>query len=99
MHAVLFAHVVERADVRVVQAADGLGFALEAFPALRVVCEVFGKDLDGYRAVQTSVGGSIHLAHTTCANLRRDFVWAKSGSFRERHTAPRYVLSYSRRAG
>ena len=41
VNAVLFSDVVERADVRVVQAAGGGGFAFEAFPALGGVGEVF----------------------------------------------------------
>ena len=68
--------------MRVVQAADGLGFTLEAFPALGVVGQVFGKDLDGDGAVETGIPCPVHLSHTACANLRLDFVWAESGSCR-----------------
>ena len=82
MNPVLFAYIVERADVRVVQAADGLGFTLESFPALRIVGEVFREILDGYGAVEACVRSAIHLSHTVGANLRLDFVWAESGSFR-----------------
>ena len=44
---VLLTHIVERADVRVVQATDGIGLALEAFPALRVGGEMLGEDFGG----------------------------------------------------
>ena len=59
--------------MRVVQAADGTGFTLEAFPALGIICEVFGQDLDGNRAVQTGVGGTIHFSHTARTQLIADF--------------------------
>jgi len=37
------AHVVERADVRMAQAGDGLGFALEALADLRAAGKVLWK--------------------------------------------------------
>ena len=85
---VLFADVVERADVRVVQAADGPCFTLEAFPALRIGGQVFGKDFDGNRAVQPGVGCTIHLTHTTGTELVGDFVWAQARTCSERHWLP-----------
>ena len=96
---VLFTDVVECADVRVVQAADSFGFALEPFTQISAVGKMFGKDLDGNGTVQTGVGGAIHLSHTARAQLIADLVRTESGSFRERHTAPRRVLSYPRKAG
>ncbi len=40
--AVLFTDVVERTDVRVVEAAGGTGLALEAFTALGVIGQMLG---------------------------------------------------------
>ena len=77
MCAVLFAHVVERADVRMVQAADGFGLTLEAFTALRVTGEMFRQDLDGDSAVEAGVYGAIHFAHTTGTDLVGDLVGAE----------------------
>ncbi len=73
---ILFAHVVERADVRVVQAADGFGFALEAFTQTGVAGELFGQDFDGDGAIQARVDGGVHLSHTARTELVGDFVWA-----------------------
>ena len=53
-------------------------FTLEAFTQVSVVGEVFGKDFDGYGAVQTGVGGAIHLSHTTGTELVGDFEEAES---------------------
>ena len=61
--------------MRVVQAADGFGFTLEAFPALRVGGEVFRQDFDGYSSVEARVGRTIHLSHTARTELVGDFVW------------------------
>ena len=72
--AVLFADVVQRADVRVVQAGDGLRFALEALLHLGVVGEVRRQDLDRDRAVQPRVGGLVDLAHAAGAEGAGDFV-------------------------
>ena len=91
MDAVLFANIEERADVRVVQAAHGTGFTLEAFPQMGVAGEMFGKDFDGDSAVQARVDGGVHFSHSAGANPVADFVWAQASSFRQRHSAPRYV--------
>ena len=48
-----------------VQTADGLGFTLEAFAALRIGREMFGQILEGNGAVQTAIRGTVNLAYTT----------------------------------
>ena len=78
--AVLPADVVECADVRVIQTADGPGLTLETFAALRVVGHVFGKDFDGNRTVQSGVDGPIHFSHTARAKFLADFVRTESGA-------------------
>ena len=74
MYAVLFAYVVERADMGMVETADGSGFSFEAFPARRVVSQFFGEDFDSYGAVQPRIGGRIHLSHATRTNLIADLI-------------------------
>ena len=74
VNAVLFADVVECADVRMVQAAHSFGFTLEAFTALRVGGQLFGKNFDGHRSVQTRIGCAIHLSHPTGTDLFGDLV-------------------------
>ena len=73
---VLLANIVERADVRVVMAADGTGFTLEASKQMRVAGEMFGKDFDGDSAVQERVDGGVHFSHTAGTKLVVDCVWA-----------------------
>ena len=60
---VLHPDVMERADVRMVQAGDDPGFPLEAFDALRVVRQVLGQRLDGDGAVQARIDRAIHFTH------------------------------------
>ena len=79
VNVIVIADVVERADVRMVQAGDDLGFALEAFPTGRIGREVFGKRLDGYGAVQARIDGAIHLAHAAGGDEGLDLVGAKGG--------------------
>ena len=52
---VLVADVVERANVRVVQAGDGLRLALEPLFQIRVRGDVLGEDLDGDGAIEAGV--------------------------------------------
>ena len=96
---VLFANIVERTDVRVVQAADGTGFSLEASTQMGVAGEMFWEDFDNDSAVQTRVDGGVHFSHTAGTELVADCVWTKASSFCERHTALRHFLSYACRAG
>ena len=59
----LFAEVVDRADVGVVEGGDGAGLALEARAAVRVGAQLGGQDLDGDRAIEARVPRLVHLAH------------------------------------
>jgi hypothetical protein len=43
---VLLTDVVERADVRMIQARDGARLALEPLAELAISCEVIGEDFD-----------------------------------------------------
>ena len=75
--AVMLAHVVERGDMGVVQCGDGPCFALQPF------AEMFRGDLDGYVAPQTGIAGAVHLAHSTGADRREDFVGTEFLASRE----------------
>ena len=88
VHAVLAPHVVERADVRVVQAGDGLGFALEPLLQLRVASDVRGQDFDGDRAVEAGVAGFVHLAHAASPEGGDDLIRTKPNAGGERHDPP-----------
>ena len=73
----LGAHVVELADVGMIERGNGPPFTLEAFPRLRLVRAMEGKDLDRDHTVEASVTSAVHLAHSTRAHLGHDLVWTK----------------------
>jgi hypothetical protein len=60
--AILVPDVVERADVRVVQAGNG-ALWLEALPQLESIGETVGPDLDGHDAIEPCVPGTVNFAH------------------------------------
>jgi len=66
--AVLMADVVERTDVRMAQAGDGLGFALEALAGLWAEGKMRGENFDGDGAVEAGVTSAIDLAHASGAD-------------------------------
>ncbi len=74
--AVLAPHVVEGADVRMVQLRDRLGLTLEPRFALRTRGEMLEKNLDRHCPVEARVRGFIDLAHTAGSNGSEDFVRA-----------------------
>ena len=61
--AVLVADVVKGADVRMVQARDGLGLALEALAHVRVARRSRLQHLDRDRAGEAGVARQVDLAH------------------------------------
>ena len=83
--AVVLAHIVERADVGVGEAGDGLGLPLEALSKDWVGGELRGKDLQGDGAVQAGVVRSVDLAHPPGPDGLQDLEGAESSSCFERH--------------
>jgi len=65
MCSVLLANVMQRADTRMVQAADDLRLAFKALEPLRIGGQLFWKNLYCDFAVQAGVRRTIHFAHTT----------------------------------
>ena len=74
---VLQADVVERADVRMIQAGDDLRFALKPLAAVRIVRQMFRQGLDRDGAVQAGVEGAIDLAHAARGDQRLDIIGAR----------------------
>ena len=72
--AVLMADVVERADVRMIQAGNGAGFAIESLANFRRVGYALRENFDGDGAVQPRIARAIHFAHATSAKRRLNFV-------------------------
>ncbi len=77
VHPVLAPDVVESADVRMVQAGDRLGLALEPLLQIRVRGDLLRQALDGDGAVEAGVAGFVDLAHAACAQGGVDLVGAK----------------------
>src|ERR1700756_3162537 len=65
--AVLFADVVNGADIGMVESRGGFGFATEAPEGLAVGRELFGKEFEGDEAVQTRVLRYVHHTHAATA--------------------------------
>ena len=72
--AVLFADVVNGANVGVVQCGCGLGLALKAGERLRVAGYFIGKEFQGYEAMQARVFGFINHAHAAAAEFLDDAI-------------------------
>ena len=83
--AVLVPNVEEGANVRVVQAGDGLGLALEPLLEIGVRGDVPGEDFDGDGAVQTGVSRFVDFAHAARAEGGFDLVGAECGTGIEWH--------------
>ncbi len=66
-----------RANVRVVQAGDGLRLALEPLLQIRIGGDVLGQDLDGNGAVQAGAASFVDLAHAASAEEGFDLVRAE----------------------
>jgi hypothetical protein len=77
--------VEQGADVGVVEAGDGLGFALETGADIRVARQPGRQDLDGDVAPEAGVACAIDLAHSARAQRGKDLVGTKTGAGGERH--------------
>ena len=70
----VFADVVDRADVGMVQGRCGLGFAAEAFEGLGISGDFVGQELEGDEAMKASVLGFVDHAHAAAAEFFEDAV-------------------------
>ena len=82
---VLATDVVERADVRMVQARDRARLLLEALLELGVIGKMRRQHLDGDGAIEPCVPGFVDLAHTAGADGREDLERTELCSGFERH--------------
>src|SRR5215471_2764494 len=72
--AVLFANVVDRADIGMVQCGSGFGFAAKPFERLRIVSQRIGKKLKGNETVEPCVLGLVDHTHPAAAEFFEDAV-------------------------
>jgi hypothetical protein len=78
--AVVLADVVERADVRMLEARDVARLALEALAPPGIGGDAGRQDLDRDQTIQARVARLEHLAHAALADEREHFVRSESGS-------------------
>ena len=72
--ALMFADVVDGANVGMIQGRSRLRFAAETTESLRVLCEFFGKKFQSYGSAEASVFGFVDDAHAATAELFDDTV-------------------------
>ena len=87
-HAVYFADVVDRADLRMGDSRDGPRFALKSFELQRGRVSGRCQNFDGDRTLELGIASVIDLTHASSAQRRQDFVSADSLSNRQRHGRP-----------
>ncbi len=100
LDAVLVAHVVERADVRVRQLGDGLRLPLEPLPDLGALGETRRQHLDRDRPLEPRVSRFVDLPHPASSQWRDDLVRTEPTACRQRHlksqiTNPFSILRFS----
>jgi len=86
------ADVMQRADVRVVQAGDGLRLALEPLLQIGVGGDVLRQDFDGDGAIQSRIPRPVHLSHAPGSDRSEDFIRAEPGAFNQSHLVRLSVL-------
>jgi hypothetical protein len=72
------ADVVYCADVGMLQSCDRSGFAREPLASLRGIIRVRRDDFDCDVSSEAPIARLVDLAHTTGAERRGNFVWAKA---------------------
>ena len=76
--ALVLAHVVQGADMRMRELRDRTGFAIEPLTELRIGGEHVWEDLDSDRTVESRVARFIHFPHATRAQQRQNLVCAEA---------------------
>ena len=74
------AHVVQRADVGMIELRDRAGLAVEALAELRIGGERVRENLDRDRAIEARVARLVDLAHAAGAEGGEDFVRAEASA-------------------
>ena len=90
LEAVIVTDVVDGADVRMGEAGDDAGLALEAAAGFVAGHFTFGQDLESDGATQAGIAGAIDLTHAAGADGGLDFVGAQLFAGGQRHRPPRW---------
>ena len=72
--AILFANLVDGANVGMVQSGRGASLTAEAFEGLWVFSKVIGEEFQSHKAVKSCVLGLVHHTHSAPAKLFNDAV-------------------------
>ena len=75
--AVLFAHVIEGADVRMIELADRPRLAVESLTEVPVVSEPGRQDFDRHGPIEAGVASVVDLAHAAAAEHPLDDIRTK----------------------
>ena len=70
----VFTDVVNGADVGMIQGGCGAGFALKTLSRLRILGQLFGKELQGHAAAKTLIFRLVNHAHSAATELLDDAV-------------------------
>ena len=76
---------VDHRDVGMAERGEGPGFALEARQTIGVLRDRLGQYLDCDLPPEVRIGGPIHFAHPTRADLGDDFIRADARAWLQRH--------------
>ena len=76
---------VDHRDVGMAERGEGPGFPLEARETIGVLRDRLGQDLDCDLPPEVRIGGPIHFAHPTHADLGDDFIRADARAGLQRH--------------
>ncbi len=71
---------VDGEDVRMIEAGDDLGLALESRQGVFILLQMFGENLDGHEAIEARIARAIHLPHTARPERRDHLVVPELGS-------------------
>src|SRR5207245_4613352 len=88
----VFSHVVNRADVRIVERGCGVCFTLEAPLRAGFHGETRRQNLDSDASFEARVSGAVNFAHPASANERFNSIWTQVGARRQVHGAANYRL-------
>ena len=80
-----FTHVMQLADMRMIERGDGSRFAFEPLASIRIGRVRFRQHLHRDHAIQPDVGGLVDLAHPAGAEAGDDLVGAKPHAVGEGH--------------
>src|SRR5215472_8433491 len=66
IHAILTTHIMQRANVRMIQSRNRLGFSLESLLSRGIRRHFLRQNLDRHIPTESRILRSIHLSHSTC---------------------------------